>query len=142
VSQPHFFYALELLGKIEAEAEKIAASRGTAAQRIRNLFGTVEKTHTKQYVFDRKLHDLIEAAITENWVIMVMRRHMDRMTAILEQIIADGMASGEFPAGDTALAARLVNQLESIFAKTNTHCLSELVERLLQVEDDPPDDAR
>ena len=86
-----------------------------------------------------KLRDLIEAAITENWVIMVMRRHTDRMTAILEQIIAGGMASGEFPAGDTALAARLVNQLESIFAKTNTHCLSELVEQLLQVKDDPPD---
>ena len=98
---------MDLLGKIEAEAEKIAASRGTAAQRIRNLFGSVEKTHTKQYMFDRKLHDLIEAAITENWVIM--RRHTERLTAILEQIIASGLASGEFPAGDTKLAARLVN---------------------------------
>jgi AcrR family transcriptional regulator len=98
---------MDLLGHIEAEAEKIAASRGTAAQRIRNLFGSVEKTHTKQYVYDRKLHDLIGAAITENWVIM--RHHTERMTAILEQIIASGMASGEFPAGDTALAARLVN---------------------------------
>src|SRR5256886_3081403 len=87
---------MDLLGKIEAEAEKIAASRGTAAQRIRNLFGSVEKTHTKQYMFDRKLHDLIEAAITENWVIM--RRHTERLTAILEQIIASGLASGEFPA--------------------------------------------
>jgi AcrR family transcriptional regulator len=98
---------MDLLGKIEAEAEKIAASLGTAAQRIRNLFGSVEKTHIKQCMFDRKLHDLIEAAITENWVIM--RHHTERMTAILEQIIASGMASGEFPAGDTALAARLVN---------------------------------
>ncbi|MGO9234252.1 MAG: TetR/AcrR family transcriptional regulator, partial [Methylocella sp.] len=29
----------DLLGKIEAEAEKIAASRSTATQRIRNLIG-------------------------------------------------------------------------------------------------------
>ena len=98
---------MDLLGKIEAAAEKIAASRGTAVHRIRNLFRSVEKTRTKQYMFDRKLHDLIEAAITENWVIM--RRHTERMTAILEQIIAGGMASGEFLAGDSALAARLVN---------------------------------
>jgi len=98
---------MDLLGKIEAEAEKIAASRGTAVHRIRNLFGSVEKTNTKRYMFDRKLHDLIEAAITENWVIM--RRHTERMTAILEQIIASGMASGELLAGDSALAARLVN---------------------------------
>jgi AcrR family transcriptional regulator len=96
-----------LLSKIEAEAEKIAASRGTAAQKIRNLFGSVEKTHHKLFMFDRKLHDLIEAAITENWAIM--RRHTERMAAILEQIIASGMASDEFPAGDAALASRLVN---------------------------------
>ncbi|HUZ91510.1 MAG TPA: TetR family transcriptional regulator [Methylocella sp.] len=98
---------MDLLGKIEAEAEKIAASRSTATQRIRNLIGSVEKTHHKQYMFDRKLHDLIEAAIAENWAIM--RRHNERMASILEQIIASGMASGEFPLGDAALAARLVN---------------------------------
>jgi AcrR family transcriptional regulator len=98
---------MDLLGKIEAEAEKIAASRGTATQKIRNLLGSVEKSHRKQYMFDRKLHDLIEAAITENWAIM--RRHTERMAAILEQIIASGMASNEFPTGDATLAARLVN---------------------------------
>jgi AcrR family transcriptional regulator len=98
---------MDLLGKIEAEAEKIAASRSTATQRIRNLIGSVEKTHHKQYMFDRKLHDLIEAAIAEYWAIM--RRHNERMAAILEQIIASGMASGEFPLGDATLAARLVN---------------------------------
>jgi AcrR family transcriptional regulator len=98
---------MDLLGMIEAEAEKIAASRGTAAQRIRNLIGAVEKTHHKQYKFDRKMHDLIDAARIENWAIM--RRHNERITAILEQIIASGMASGEFPTGDAALAARLIN---------------------------------
>ena len=98
---------VDLLRKIEAEAEKIAASHGTAAQKIRNLFGSVEKTHHKLFMFDRKLHDLIEAAITENWA--VMRRHTERIAANLEQIIASGMASGEFPAGDAALASRLVN---------------------------------
>jgi hypothetical protein len=56
---------MDLLGRIEAKVEKIAASRGTAVHRIRNLFGSVEK-NTKRYMFDRKLHALIEAAITEN----------------------------------------------------------------------------
>jgi AcrR family transcriptional regulator len=97
---------MDLLGKIEAEGEKIAASRNTATQRIRNLIGFVEKTLHKQYKFDRKLHDLIDAAISENWAIM--RRHNERMAAILEQIIASGMASGEFPLGDATLATGLV----------------------------------
>ena len=82
-----------LLSKIEAEAEKIAASRGAAAQKIRNLFSSVEKTHRKLIVYDRKLHDLIDAATTENWAIM--RPHTERMAAILEQIIASGMASNK-----------------------------------------------
>jgi AcrR family transcriptional regulator len=51
--------SMDLLSKIEAEAEKIAASRGTAAQKIRNLFVSVEKTHHKLFMFERKLHDLI-----------------------------------------------------------------------------------
>ncbi|HEY8085991.1 MAG TPA: TetR family transcriptional regulator [Methylophilaceae bacterium] len=97
----------DLLSKIEAEAEKIAASRSTAAQKIRNLFGSVEQAHHQLFTVDRKLHDLIEAAITENWTIMC--GHTERMAAILERIIASGMASNEFPKGDAALASRLVN---------------------------------
>jgi AcrR family transcriptional regulator len=98
---------MDLLGKIELEARKIAGSRGTALQRMRNLVASVEKTHYRQYMFDRKLHELIEAAVTENWAIM--REHNHRMTGMLEQIISSGMAVGEFHPGDAALAARLVN---------------------------------
>jgi len=98
---------MDILGKIEAEAQKIAASRGTAAQRMRNLVASVEKAYSKLYMSDRKLHELIEAAVTENWTIM--REHNHRMIGLLEQIIASGMAAGEFRPGDAALAARLVN---------------------------------
>jgi AcrR family transcriptional regulator len=96
---------LNLLGKIETEAEKIAASRDTATQKLRNLIGTVETIHFKQYLYDRKLYDLIAASTTEKW--KSGRRHTERMIEILEQII--GMASGEFSTGDARLAARLVN---------------------------------
>jgi AcrR family transcriptional regulator len=85
---------MDLLGKIEAEAGKIAVSRGTAPQRMRNLVASVEKAHYKQYMFDRKLHELIEAAVTENW--SIMREHNHSMTGMLEKIIASGMAAGEF----------------------------------------------
>jgi hypothetical protein len=57
------------------------------------LIGSVEKTHSKLYTSDRKLHELIAAATTENWT--VMRKHNQRMAGILEQIIASGMAANE-----------------------------------------------
>jgi AcrR family transcriptional regulator len=98
---------MDVLGKFEVEAERIAASPGPAAQRLRNLIRSIEKTHRTRYSLDRKLHDLVEVAITENWP--VMGRHKERMAAIMEQIIARGMAMSEFPRGDAALAARLVN---------------------------------
>lgn len=98
---------MDLLGKIEDDAGKIVVSRGTALQRMRNLVASVEKAHRKQYMFDRKLHELIEAATAENWT--VMREYNQRMTGMLEQIIAGGMAAGEFHPGDAALAARLVS---------------------------------
>jgi Tetracyclin repressor-like, C-terminal domain len=41
---------------------------------------------------------LIEASITKKW--KSGRRHTERMTEILEQIIASGMSSGEFSQGD------------------------------------------
>ncbi|QBR72331.1 TetR family transcriptional regulator [Beijerinckiaceae bacterium] len=98
---------MHLLARVEAEAEKIATARGTAAQKLRNLMSSVEKTHYKQYMNDRKLHELVEAAITENWTIM--REHNSRMAALLEQIIAGGIAEGEFQKADAALTAHLVN---------------------------------
>src|ERR1700739_699037 len=86
---------MDVLGRFEVEAERIAASPGPAAQRLRNLIGSIEKTHRTRYSLDRKLHDLVEVAITENWP--VMGRHKERMAAIMEQIIARGMAMSEFP---------------------------------------------
>ena len=122
---------MDLLGKIEAEAEKIATSHSTATRRIRNLIGAVEKTYHKHYMFDRKLHDLIDATISENWAII--RRHNERMAAILEQIIASGMASGEFPLGDATVAAHFVN----------TACLRFSHPRLIvEYEQEPGPDPR
>jgi hypothetical protein len=74
---------------------------------IRKQLEEAQGRLTEQYMFDRKLHELIEAGMAENWTIM--REHNHRMTGILEQIIASGMAAGEFHPGDAALSARLVN---------------------------------
>ncbi|MBO0733576.1 MAG: TetR family transcriptional regulator [Methylocapsa sp.] len=97
----------DILSKIEAEAEKIALARGSAAQRLQNVLTSVERSHHKRYMADRKLHELVEVAITENW--SIMNDHNQRITAIVEQIIASGMAAGEFRPGDAALTAQLVN---------------------------------
>jgi AcrR family transcriptional regulator len=97
----------KLLGKIEAEAEKVAlSSTDSAAKRIRNLISAVHETHHKQNIHDRNLHKLVEAATAEKW--SIIGEHNRRMTAIIEQIIANGIAEGEFRPWDASLAAHLI----------------------------------
>ncbi|MGB6175992.1 MAG: TetR/AcrR family transcriptional regulator [Methylocella sp.] len=97
----------DLLTKIEVNAEKVAVSSScSAAQRIRVLISAVERTRHKRYIDCRNMHELIEVATVENWAII--GEHNRRMTAILEQIIASGIAAGEFRPGDASLAAHLI----------------------------------
>ena len=96
-----------LLIKIEVNANKAAMSgSGSTAQKIRNLISAVERMRHQRYIDCRNLHELIEVATVENWPII--GEHNGRITAILEGIIASGIAAGEFRRGDASLAAPLV----------------------------------
>ena len=63
--------------------------------------------NAERYVSDRKLHDMVEAALDEHWPII--DEHIDRIDAAIEHVIASGMEAGEFATGDARLAARLVH---------------------------------
>lgn len=99
--------ARQLMGEVEAAAEKIAQAPGPAAGRLRALILANEAMNAERYVADRKLHDMVEAALDEHWPII--DEHIDRIDLVIERVIAAGMASGEFAAGDPQLAARLVH---------------------------------
>ena len=115
----------KLLSKIEAKAEKVAlSSSDNAAKRIRNLISAVQETHQKQC---RNLHKLVEAATAEKWAII--DEHNRRMTAIIQQIIASGIAEGEFRPCDASLAAHLVN----------TACIRFCDPRLVEDDDQKPE---
>src|ERR1700730_898422 len=55
----------DILSKIEAEAEKIAMTRGSAAQRLPSLLASVERSHHNLLLCDRKLHELVELPMSE-----------------------------------------------------------------------------
>ena len=97
----------QLIGEVEAALEQIAAGPGDAAERLRAMIVANEAMNAERYVADRKLHDVVEAALVENWPII--DDHIDYVDALLENVIRDGMARGEFAAGDPKFAARLVH---------------------------------
>jgi AcrR family transcriptional regulator len=96
----------QTLSAVEAAALAIARTSVPAGQRLREVIASVEKLNEQRYISDRKLHEMVEAAVSENWAIA--REHSATMERILGQIIREGMAAGEFRAGDPELAAMLV----------------------------------
>ena len=92
-----------LFDEIEATAEEIARSSGPASKTLRNLIASVESRNSLRSLNDPKLHELFQTAYDENWP--MVHEHSKRMDRILEEVIRQGMAAGEFRADDAALAA-------------------------------------
>jgi AcrR family transcriptional regulator len=99
--------ARQMMSEVEEAAREIALGSGGAAERLRALVITIETMNAARYVSDRKLHDMVEAALNENWP--TIAEHIENIDQLIEIVIACGMKSGEFAAGDAKLAARLVH---------------------------------
>lgn len=99
--------ARQLMSEVEQAAQGIARGPGSAEERLRALILSNESMNAARYVADRKLHDMVEAALIENWPII--SEHIDRIDAAIEEVIRSGMDADEFVKGDAQLAARLVH---------------------------------
>ena len=99
----HQGVARTLMGGVEDAAHAIAARRGPAATRLRELMTTVHRMNSERYVGDAKLHEMVEIAMEESWEVCVA--HMQTITETIGAVIAEGTASGDFDAPDVALAA-------------------------------------
>ena len=99
--------AQSLMDEVERGLEAIARRNVPAADRLRAIVLANEEMNAARYTADRKLHDMVEAALVENWP--SVSAHIDRINAILADVVADGMRNGEFAPGDALRAAALVN---------------------------------
>src|SRR5437773_6111797 len=99
----HEGVARTLMGEVEVEAQRIAAAPGPAAVRLREMMKTIHRMNTERYVGDSKLHEMVEIAMQEDWEVCVA--HMECIGSVVGQMIAQGVASGEFEAPDLQLAA-------------------------------------
>jgi AcrR family transcriptional regulator len=99
----HEGVARGLMGEVEDEAQRIASQPGPAKPRLRGLLTTINRMNTERYVGNSKLHEMVAIAMEEDWDVCVA--HIECCTGIIGQVIADGVASGEFEAPDLPLAA-------------------------------------
>src|SRR5262245_45677902 len=99
----HQSVARALMEEVELEAQRIVAGSGPARDRFRQLLTTINRMNTERYVGDSKLHEMVEIAMQEDWDVCVA--HMECIASIIGQVIAQGVASGEFEAPDLQLAS-------------------------------------
>ena len=99
----HEGVARGLMGEVEVEAQRIARSEGPAAMRLRQMMTTINRMNTERYVGDSKLHEMVEIAMQEDWEVCVA--HMELIGQIIGEVIAQGVASGEFEVEDLEVAA-------------------------------------
>jgi AcrR family transcriptional regulator len=99
----HEAVACRLMGEVEQAATAIAAQPASATARLRELLTTIHYMNKERYVGDSKLHEMVAIAMEEDW--KVCDTHMEFMGASIARVIADGMASGEFKAGDPVQVA-------------------------------------
>jgi AcrR family transcriptional regulator len=95
--------ARRLMGEVEQASRAIAARRGSAAERLRELLTTVHRMNSDRYVGDSKMHEMVAVAMEENWD--VCKAHMQGITGEIAAVIASGVSSGEFHVPDVAVAA-------------------------------------
>ena len=99
----HQAVARGLMGEVELEARRIVARPGPVRERFRELLTTINRMNTERYVGDSKLHEMVEIAMQEDWDVCVA--HMECIASIIGQMVAQGVASGEFEAPDLELAS-------------------------------------
>jgi AcrR family transcriptional regulator len=99
----HESVARALMGEVETEARRIVAQPGPAKPKLRELLSSVNRMNSERYVGDNKLHEMVAIAMEEDWDVCVA--HIECITGMIGEVIAQGVASGEFEAPDLQLAA-------------------------------------
>ncbi|MEH2532431.1 AcrR family transcriptional regulator [Bradyrhizobium sp. AZCC 1588] len=95
-----------VLNEVADIAFAIAHTNAPAMEKLDQLLTAVHRHNKMTLVKQRHMHDLIVAAMQENWTII--KAHVERMVAIFEAIIREGIEAGEFEVEDAAEAARAV----------------------------------
>ncbi|ACL56770.1 TetR/AcrR family transcriptional regulator [Methylobacterium nodulans] len=95
-----------LTGEVEAMIAAVADRPGPAADRLRAIIHALHRDSAERITANPRMHEMVEAAMTESWG--VCHHHVDRITAVMERVIAEGVRAGEFRVADPAQAARYV----------------------------------
>lgn len=87
-------------------ATGVARGEGSAADRLEAMLIDLHR-HTKSTMLhEKRMHDMVAMALQENW--KTIEGYTARLVAILEDLIREGVAAGEFTVENPRVAAECV----------------------------------
>lgn len=104
-------------------AVAIAARGDTACARLRDFALAQFAFTTATMLDDKKVHEMVVVAMEQNWP--AIEEHIEQIRVVVEGVIGQGIAAGEFRQQDAALAA------ENFMSATILLCHPQLVAKCL-----------
>ena len=83
-----------VLADVEEQAWAIARAKAPAADRLERLILGILKYHKENLLTETRVNDIVLVAIENNW--NAIRAHKETLRTIVEVILRDGVAAGEF----------------------------------------------
>jgi AcrR family transcriptional regulator len=105
--------AARMLGGLEAELWSIARGDAPPAERLAELLRTLHRRHLALFFTERRLHDMVTAAMAEHWG--VVERFIGSCVGAIRNVLAEGMARGDFARLDPEATALSVKQAVMVF---------------------------
>ncbi len=103
-----------IISDLEGRLHRIAAADIPASERLTKFIELTAHHTVETYVHEKKVHDMVVVAMEQQWG--SIGRHLQATTAIIADIIASGVASGEFRRQDPYRAAKCVHSALAAFS--------------------------
>ncbi|WP_137180373.1 TetR/AcrR family transcriptional regulator [Roseomonas sp. AR75] len=123
--------AQRMLGGVEAELWAIARADAPAPDRLADLLRTLHRRHLALFFAERRLHDMVTAAMAEHWG--VVERFIHAVTTAIRHVLMDGMAAGDFARLDPEATAKSIKQ--AVLAFMHPVLIAECVGRISTEEE-------
>ncbi|RWX79256.1 TetR/AcrR family transcriptional regulator [Neorhizobium lilium] len=104
-------------------AVSVADRKASASERLKDFTLSQFKITVDTMLDEKKVHEMVVVAIEQNWP--VIEAHIERLRLLVERMITEGIAAGEFREQEPALAA------ECFMSATVILCHPQLVAKCL-----------
>ena len=106
------YICARVLDEAVAGARSIADGKGSPADRLERMLIELHRHTRDTMLHEKRMHDMVAVALQENWD--NIEAYTQRLVAIIEELIRQGVDDGTFRVGDPAIAAHCVKASYSL----------------------------